>query len=158
MIVFNLLVYLSDKMLKKEIKLFINIIIPLLILLIIFYGAINVGIITFEKEKNNQDIITATVIIDYGNGKSDSYIIKSKNSTVYSFLLETSKQGNFKVDSTYYEEYNSYLINSINGYSSGQDNKYWIFYVNGEAGIQGANITPVENDDFIEWKFEEYSY
>lgn len=45
-------------------------------------------------------------------------------------------------------------VTSINGVDGGTDNKYWIFYVNGETAQVGAAEYETTPEDTIEWKFE----
>lgn len=53
------------------------------------------------------------------------------------------------LDSTYGE-----YVNSINGLKSGDQDKYWLFYVNGEMANKGAAEYVTEGGELIEWKFE----
>jgi hypothetical protein len=45
-------------------------------------------------------------------------------------------------------------VESINGIKGGTDNKYWIFYINGDAATVGAGEYQTQNDEVIEWRFE----
>ena len=47
------------------------------------------------------------------------------------------------------------LINAIDGRVNGSDNKYWIYYVNGEMALVGAGDYVVQPGDRIEFRFEE---
>lgn len=48
------------------------------------------------------------------------------------------------------------LVNSINGYVNGTDNKFWTYMVNGKDAQVGAGEYKVQNGDIIEWKFTSY--
>ena len=138
---------------KNLIKSIILIVIPLSII-----GAgvslLNIGVITTEPPKTDSSIINITLIIDYGNNHIDSYNIKIANATVFSVLMEASKEYNFTVGAKYYDQYQSHYVYSINSVTEG-DNKFWQYYLNGNYGTVGADLQPVKNNDYIEWKFQE---
>lgn len=144
-------------------------VIPLIIVIAIFATAANIGILTNTNSINQQILdqtnykenmvskVTATVEIDFGN-KTDTFSIESINNTVYGFLLEAAKIGGYDVKATYYGSFDSLLIDSIANIQNGQDNKYWIYYINGESGSVAADKQIVEDDDLIKWSFEEFTY
>ena len=137
----------------------LKIVVPLVVLILLFAGAIGTGIITFDSdETNNNSEVTATVAIYFEDTDIQSYEITTENNTVYNFLLEAAKIGGFSVDATYYGEYDSMLVNSIGNMVGGEDNKYWQFYVNEEYGTIGCDKQIVEDGDLIKWKFEGFEY
>ncbi len=79
--------------------------------------------------------------------------ISTRNASVYGFLIEASKIGNFNIGSTYYESYHSVFVSSIAGVETGTNNKYWQYWVNGKYGEVGCSKKAVENNDVIEWRF-----
>lgn len=152
---------------KKEnnsLKAVILAVIPLILVVAIFATAINMGIMTgtntISNNKNPETTneINATITIDFGNGTEDTYKIKTTNTTAYDFLIEAAKIGGYDIKTTYYGIYDSLLVESISNIENGQDNKYWIYYINGESGSIAADKQIIENNDLIEWKFEEYTY
>jgi len=128
---------------------------------IIILAVVIIGITSgcLEQETNDdiKEEISATVKIDFGNETVNTYEITTKNNTVYGFLLELAKEGGYTVNTTYYGIYDSLLIDSIANIENGQDNKYWIYYINSESGSVGADKQTVENNDLIEWKFETFT-
>ncbi len=48
------------------------------------------------------------------------------------------------------------LVESVNGYKNGTDNKYWTYMINGKEAPIGAGEYIVKNGDIIEWKFTSY--
>ncbi len=49
------------------------------------------------------------------------------------------------------------IVESIEGIKNGTDNKYWIYYVNGnEAKVGATEYKPAANDQ-IEWRFKTYA-
>ena len=158
---------------NKKIGIFnpiLSILIPIIIIIILFAAAVNVGIISVGTQEKitykNSDIylsknssgVSATVIIDFGDGNVLSNNITSKNITVYGFLLDAANIENINVKSTYYKQYDSIFVDSISNYNGGQSNNWWIYYVNNELGHVGADRYIVENNDVIKWKFEKSIY
>lgn len=152
---------------KKKTMDLLKIIIPLGFVLIIFASLFGMGVITTEKDTNNgstdddvvflNEEVTATVIINYGDGDVDTYDITSKNDTVFGFLLEAANQDSLDVKTTYYGQYDSILVDSIGSYVGGDGGKYWQYYLNEEYGIIGVDKQMVSDGDTIVWKFEGFS-
>jgi hypothetical protein len=145
---------------KKSMIIFsLKLLIPIIIVIVLFLGGINAGVITFEKEKTNTGEITATLKIDFGDGNFFSDTITLDNSTVYDFLLEVEKKGEISIETTYWESFDSYTVGSItyNGKKYESDmSRYWAFYVNNNAGMEGADKVYLEDNDIIEWKLETF--
>jgi len=142
---------------KKLVKNIVLIAIPLIALVLAGVTLIGTGVISFENEKFEIELLSVQVLIDYGNGLSDSYDVEIANATAFEALETASEEYNFDLDTTYYEEYQSHLINKINGAGS-EDNKYWIFYVNGEMAPLGADQMYVKNGDIISFNLEESTW
>jgi len=146
--------------------------IPLIVIIGLLIGAVTTGVITIQPYGNTTNInkpanpslenatsitlVTADIIIDFGDETKITNTITSKNATVYGFLLEAAEINDFNVKATYYSQLDSIFVDAISTYENGQDNRYWIYYINGETGMVGADKQPVNNGDLIEWKFEKY--
>lgn len=50
------------------------------------------------------------------------------------------------------------FISSIEGVDSGTDDRYWVYYVNGELGKSAADKYLLNQGDKVEWKFEKSIY
>ena len=137
----------------------LKILIPLIIVILLLIGGISSGIITFKKPKVITGKVTATIKIDFGDGKVYSNLFTMDNSTVLDFLLEVEKKGDVTVKTTYWEQYDSYFVDSITYqekiYESDLDH-YWAYYVNDQSAIDGPNLIYISNNDLIKWKFEEF--
>jgi len=139
--------------------------IPLIVIAALFAAGVGSGIVTIgdlstdlTPNQNDETIITsATLILDTGDGTIKSYSVFTENNTVYGFLMEAAKIGDFDVKTTYYASFDSTLIDSIDGVTSDM-NKGWIYYINGEQGMIGADKQVVNGGDVIEWRFEEYQW
>lgn len=113
------------------------------------------GCIQLEKKETMLEEVTAVVKISFENGTVWEFRnITTKNSTVYGFLLEAARRGNFSIKSTYYGTYDSVFVESIagvaNNWSSG---RFWQYWINGEYGKVGADKQKVKDSDIIEWRF-----
>ncbi|MCD6513113.1 MAG: DUF4430 domain-containing protein [Thermoplasmata archaeon] len=98
--------------------------------------------------------INVTLIIDFGNETWNfSVSLHDKNATVYGLLEEASRLYNFSYDATYYPQFRSYYIESINGVKNGVDGKYWQYWINGEYGKVGASNQILCDGDIVEWKW-----
>ncbi|MFH1207056.1 MAG: DUF4430 domain-containing protein [Patescibacteria group bacterium] len=67
----------------------------------------------------------------------------TKATQVYGLVLDTKDYGEMGV-----------LVNAIGDLSGGQDNKYWSYYVNGQAATVAVDKQIVQPGDAIEFKFE----
>ena len=75
--------------------------------------------------------------------------------SVFSLLEIFAERNDIALDYTYYEQFDSILINSINGDENGPDNMYWQYYVNGNIPMVGCdNFKEISNGDYIKWSFE----
>ena len=134
-------------------------VIPLIIIILLLLGGISSGIITFEKPNQITGKVTATIKIEFGDGKVYSNHFTIDNSTVLDFLLEVEKKGDITVKTTYWEQYDSYFVDSITyqekKYESDLDH-YWAYYINDQSAIDGPNLKYISNNDLIKWKFEKF--
>ncbi len=109
-----------------------------------------------KPENNLQEEVT--YIIDKGEENGISYQISiSENSTVFSLLEELAERESFDIESTVYPEM-GVLVDSINGYKNGIDDKYWQYWVNGDLPMVAADKKEVEGGDKIEWKFAPFPF
>jgi len=123
-------------------------------------GASVTAIYMSGGNESNQEPVTASVSINFGNGTVWSYpniSVDGKNATVYGILMGAANEGNFSVKYTYYGQYDSTLVDSIAGTVSGDGNNYWQYWVNGVYGEVGADRQPVADNDIVEWKFVSFS-
>ena len=137
----------------------LKLLIPIIIIIGLFLGGINAGVITFEKEEILSGKITATIKIDFGDGNLFSDIFTLDNSTVYDFLLKVEKEGEISIETTYWESFDGYTVDSIsyNGKKYESDmSSFWAFYINGQLGMEGADKVYLNDNDIIEWKLDTF--
>jgi len=145
---------------KKSSKIIfiLKILIPLIVIIFLFLGGINAGVITFEKQKTITGEITATIKIDFADGTIYQNVLHLTNATVFDFLLKVEKIGDIKIETS--EESGSYEIKSITyqgkKYVHGEAGYWWLFYVNEQFAMDSADKTYVNNNDLIEWKYEKF--
>ena len=121
---------------------------------------IDEGIITFEYPEFplTNETINVTMIIDYGDGRIDSYNISldPKNATVYHALLEARERYGLSFKAKYFPQYKSHYIYSINSTEENpKANKFWQYYINGNYAPLGVDLQKIKNGDVIEWKLQE---
>ena len=75
-----------------------------------------------------------------------------KNLTVFSLLKKMTGKRNIEINNTQHDF--GILVESINGFKNGKDNKYWQYWVNGKIGDVSADRKIIKPTDKVEWKFE----
>jgi hypothetical protein len=103
-------------------------------------------------EKSNQTSVRIEIVGD-GWTISDN-LVAYKEETAFSLLERCSVKNGFTVTSTYYTQFDSTLIDSINNAAGGTDGKYWQYYVNGQLPNVGADKCLISNGDSVRWSFE----
>jgi len=103
-------------------------------------------------EKSDQTSVRITISGD-GWTLTDNFVAYYGD-TAFSLLERSAEQNGFSVDSTYYEQFDSTLVNSINNAVGGTDGKYWQYYVNGMLPDIGADKYIITNGDLLTWSFE----
>lgn len=154
---------------KKDNLIFtLKLLIPLIIVISLFIGGVSTGIITFEKpeddikiqnNQNNKSVESAIIKIYFNDNSVVTFNFTTMNISVYDYLLKASEIGNFTIESTYWEQYDSYVIDSItyNGVKYEADSSnYWAYYYNGNYATVSADKQIVKNNDIIEWKYEKF--
>jgi len=147
---------------KGSLIFMLKLLIPLIIVISLFIGGISTGIITFEPPKkiDNEKQINATIIVDFGDGKTYLKAISIYNSTVLDFLLEVKKFEDINVETSYNEQIGGFEIRSITyqekKYVHGEDGYWWLFYINDQFATAGADKIYVNNNDIIKWKYEKF--
>jgi len=111
---------------------------------------------SFVKEvSQEQEQFYVSIMIDTGDdllGFSKARA-QEEEDTVYSVLSGIAQENEaLTIDVIDYGDIGVF-INSINGKSSGHDNKYWQYWVNNEYGQVSADKYKLEQGDVIMWKF-----
>jgi len=85
-------------------------------------------------------------------------IVAYPGDTVFLLLETCSQQNGFSFEYTYYEQFDSVLIDSINNDENGDNEHYWQYYVNNDIPMVGCDKYTVSNGDHVEWRFETIAY
>lgn len=111
-----------------------------------FSGVIPKPTILQENEAVSE--IDVSVLVDFADQRaSDSGKVKIETGEN---ALEVLKRAH-NVETKHYSFGD--LVQSIDGVS-GENGKYWIYYVNGKKASEGASVYLPKNGDKIEWKLE----
>lgn len=100
----------------------------------------------------------ATLLINYGEGEPEELQVNfSEGTTVFNLLKSKTEELDLNLKTKVYEGM-GVLIEAIGDKENGQDNKYWLYYVNGEMPMVAADKLEVNESDKIEFKFEKSSF
>lgn len=147
----------NTKKIENRKKTIIETLVLISILAIAFTGLWGLA----EYLRENQDVkeidepIIVSLKIDGGDWTIEYLDAQTLNNTVYKILIECSKVYGFPVDYTYWQNYDSILINSINGTENGRDGMWWQYYVNDAYGEIGCDKKEIFDGDMVEWRFED---
>ena len=117
---------------------------------------------TFVNESGNQtqtylseSEVTASLMIDFGNGKIITCNNKTlkEGETIFN-LLEVCSKDQKNPFELKYKTYSGLgvFIEQIGGLKSNGD-KYWQYWVNNEYSQVGASEQKLNHNDIVEWKF-----
>ena len=102
-----------------------------------------------------ESVIQISITIDYGNGTAitNDAVYLPFNTTVFDTLKAVAN-----VNATYWEVYQSFFINAINDVvtNKNNNNRWWIFSVNGEYALVSAENYRLHDGDRIEWVYQQY--
>lgn len=102
---------------------------------------------------------TSVKMVIIGDGwRMEDNIFAYDGETVFSILEEFAQRNDVSLEYTYYESFDSMLINSINNDLNGGGDKYWQYYVNGDIPMVGCDNYDISNGDYVEWRFETIPY
>ncbi len=85
---------------------------------------------------------------------TDFYIVNMEKNNAFVVLKDVCRRNNLKFNYTYYESFDSSLVDSIGPDINGDGGKYWQFWVNEELPMVGADKFILKNGDSILWDYE----
>jgi len=95
----------------------------------------------------------ATLVIDDGTGSPQTFELEVKEgTTAFDLLKEATDQAGITLD--YSESDFGVMIDAMGDKKGGQEDKYWLFYVNGEMAPVAADKQEVKVGDKVEFRFE----
>ena len=138
-----------------------NVILAIIVVNVLAIGGIFYGLNSDEESLDTSTIITAKLVIGFGNLDDNSTMtfesVTTSESTVYGLLLAAQTQGNYSVSATTHYQFGLF-IESIAGWGNcggcqNEDGYWWTYFVNGESGQVAANRQIVNDGDNIEWLY-----
>ena len=102
----------------------------------------------------HSDETSVKIVVIGENWRVEDNVVVFNEETVFNLLKQVAKRNNFELEYTFYEQYNAYLIDSINGLENGEGGMYWQYYVNDELPMVGSDHFLVSNGDVVKWVFE----
>jgi len=102
--------------------------------------------------------MSVTLIIQGDDWTIKDNLVAYEDDTVFDLLQRSSQRLDFDIEYTYYEDFDSILIDSIHGTENGANGKYWQYYINDQIPMVGADAYIVSNGDIVEWRFEIIPY
>lgn len=107
-----------------------------------------------SKVETPQKSEKATLIIDDGKGEVEKYQVEAgENADAFGVLQDS------EVEFKYSNSDMGIMINSIEGVENNQDEeKYWMFYVDGEMAEKGAGQKEVEAGDKLKFKYQKSEF
>jgi len=97
------------------------------------------------------------LILDFGQNLTEFDTQYYEGITVLDALENSLEENGVELETTYYEEFDSTMVNSINGFDN-SDEYSWIYYVNGSSGEVGADQKVLDSGDVVEWKYVKPTY
>lgn len=86
-----------------------------------------------------------------------TYSVTKETTTVFDELIEYGKNNNIEI--AYNNNYEfGVLVESIGGIKSGDDGKYWQYYVNNKLGDVASDKKTISGNDIVEWRFEKVPF
>jgi hypothetical protein len=102
----------------------------------------------------NSDEMSVKLVVIGDNWMIKDNIFAYEEETVFSILEEFTERNDISLESTYYEQFDSVLIESLGINYNGEEGKYWQYYVNNDIPMIGCDKYYIFNGDCIEWRFE----
>ena len=117
----------------------------------------NIGQYQESKISQLEDQKQIELIIDNGKGLSLTYIAKFREGmTVFDLLKEKTDELHLNLETKIYDV--GTFIEAIGNKKNGKENKYWLYYVNGEMPMVAVEQNKLNPGDTVEFKFEESSF
>ena len=138
-----------------------NVILAIVVINVLAIGGIFYGLNSDEESLDTSTIITAKLVIGFGNLNDNTTMIfesvTTSESTAYGLLLAAQTQGNYSVTATTDYQWGLFIESIANwgncGDCQNEDGYWWTYFVNDESGQVAANRQIVNNGDTIEWLY-----
>ena len=109
-----------------------------------------------EKEAENTEIVTqeeVSLIIDDGEEGPKTFQAEFRDGmTAFDLLEEKTEESNIVLKTKTYDI--GILIEAIGDKENGEEEKYWMYYVNDEMPMVSADKKEINAEDKVEFRFE----
>lgn len=106
-----------------------------------------------SNEASVEDVHSDLSLIITMDGQSATYPVTiQKYSSALDVLRKVTSENNLELD-TQESTYGVY-VNGLAGKTGGDNNKYWLYYINGESATMSVADYIINEGDQIEFKFE----
>ena len=114
---------------------------------------------TIEIDTSEDNIIEINpIVVTLKINDSPYNTTVTEDTTVYSLMDKLTKETNFSFSGKNYSGL-GYFVDKINGIKNDNSNgKYWIYYINGQSAKVGISNYIINNNDLIEWKYENSNF
>jgi len=99
----------------------------------------------------------AVLMIDYGEGESESFTVEmGEGTTAFDLLKDKTGELSINLETKSYDL--GIFIEALGERRNGEDGKYWLYYINDEMPMTASDKQPVNSGDKIEFKFQRPSF
>jgi hypothetical protein len=127
---------------------------PFVVVVIVVVAGIGGFIAYQEFLKPDPNRVTATITVDYGNGTVLTDEITCNNNTPLGLLKTFVGEENLVESGGYVTSiYGIQTKEDVPGLEDGEE-RFWLFYVNGDMPLESAAVYEVVNDDVVEFRFD----
>lgn len=137
----------------------------IMVLVILLMSLVLVGVscqgITNQNQNQNTNTQAAlqetTLVIDDGTGNPQSFVLEvTETTTAYDLLKQATEQAGLTLETKEYDF--GISIEAIGDRKGGDDNKYWLYYVNDQPPLVAADKKIIQAGDKVEFKFEKSQF
>lgn len=107
-----------------------------------------------EEEAVAEEMVT--VVINYGDEEKNYEVVFEEGMTAYDALKEAAGEDSLEIKTTEYDFGMS--IDAIGDKEGGQDNMYWMYYIDGAAAPVAVDKQEVTAGTKIEFKYEKSEF
>ena len=127
---------------------------PIVVVAIIILGAVG-GIFVYQEYlKPDPALVRATISVNYGNGTVLTDEISCNNNTPLGLLKEFVGEENVVESGGFVTAINGIDDKTdVQGLEGGED-RFWLFYVNGDMPMESAAVYEVVDGDLVEFRFD----
>lgn len=106
--------------------------------------------IKIPPEKIKQEVV---LVIDDGDGLPDTFVAEFKaRMTAFDLLKEGTEKLDLTLKTKTYDT--GIFIEAIGDKENGQDQKYWLYYLNNQMPMVAADKQEIKDGDKVKFKFE----